>query len=195
MNQIQEKSAAFRALISFGLIGFGYMLVEIGVLQKFIIFWHHQTLALTVVLAVILVSSGIGSLISARINTPKQFALVVTSISVLAVTAAFLLGPLLIKLENSGTGLKLILTIVLTAPLFLPMGVPFPFLLRSITPLNNGKSLYPWMIGFNSITSLGGGVLAMIAAMSIGYTSVTLIGAACYFSLALLAGRNTRNNV
>ncbi len=195
MNQIQEKSAAFRALISFGLIGFGYMLVEIGVLQKFIIFWHHQTLALTVVLAVILVSSGIGSLISARINTPKQFALVVTSISALAVTAAFLLGPLLIKLENSGTGLKLILTIVLTAPLFLPMGVPFPFLLRSITSLKNGKSLYPWMIGFNSITSLGGGVLAMIAAMSIGYTSVTLIGAACYFSLALLAGRNTRNNV
>lgn len=187
MNEIQEKSAAFRGLISFGLIGFGYMLVEIGVLQKFIIFWHHQTLALTVVLSVILVSSGIGSLISARINTPKQFALVAASITALAVTAAFLLGPLLIKLENSGTGLKLILTIGLTAPLFLPMGVPFPFLLRSITSLKSGKSLYPWMIGFNSITSLGGGVLAMIAAMSIGYTSVTLLGAACYLTLALLA--------
>lgn len=193
MNEIQEKSAAFRGLISFGLIGFGYMLVEIGVLQKFIIFWHHQTLALTIVLAVILVSSGIGSLISARINTPKQFALVAAIITALAVTAAFLMGPILIDLENSGTGLKLILTIGLTAPLFLPMGVPFPFLLRSISSLKSGKSLYPWMIGFNSITSLGGGVLAMIAAMSIGYTTVTLLGAACYLTLALLAGKKAVN--
>ncbi len=186
-----EKSAAFRALLSFGAIGFGYMLVEIGILQKFIVFWHHQTLALTIVLAVILVSSGIGSLISAKIRTPRQFTLVTVIIIALAAGAALLLSPVLIRLENSGTGLKLAITLALTGPLFLPMGIPFPFLLRSLADLDSGKVLYPWMIGFNSLTSLGGGVLAMITAMGAGYTYVTLLGAACYLILALLKSNGT----
>jgi hypothetical protein len=187
LNNSSEKWPALRLFISFGMIGFGYMLVEIGVLQKFIIFWHHQTLALTVVLAVILVSSGVGSLISAHIKSDKVLALVAGVISLLAITSSLILGPILTQLEGSSSSLKLVLTILLTAPLFLPMGMPFPYLLRSTTRLSSGKKLYPWMIGFNSITTLGGGVLSMIIAMSFGYISVPLAGAACYIFLVLIS--------
>ena len=187
LNNSTERGPALRLLISFGMIGFGYMLVEIGVLQKFIVFWHHQTLALTVVLAVILVSSGVGSLISAHIKSDKVLALVAGVISLLAITSSLILGPILTQLEGSSITLKLVLTILLTAPLFLPMGMPFPYLLRSTTRLSSGKTLYPWMIGFNSITTLGGGVLSMIIAMSFGYISVPLAGAACYIFLLLIS--------
>ncbi|MFO7731539.1 MAG: hypothetical protein R6V86_12340 [Spirochaetia bacterium] len=187
LNNSSERWPALRLLISFGMIGFGYMLVEIGVLQKFIVFWHHQTLALTVVLAVILVSSGVGSLISARIKSAKVLALVAGVISLLAITSSLFLGPILTQLEGSSGPLKLLLTILLTAPLFLPMGMPFPYLLRTTTRLSSGKTLYPWMIGFNSITTLGGGVLSMIIAMSFGYISVLLAGAACYIFLLLIS--------
>ncbi|MCF7914551.1 MAG: hypothetical protein K9L66_05235, partial [Spirochaetaceae bacterium] len=191
LNKSSERWPALRLLISFGMIGFGYMLVEIGVLQKFIVFWHHQTLALTVVLAVILVSSGVGSLISAHIKSAKVLALVAGVISLLAITSSVVLGPLLIQLEGSSGPLKLLITLLLTAPLFLPMGMPFPYLLRSTTKLSSGKTLYPWMIGFNSITTLGGGVLSMIIAMSVGYISVLLAGAVCYIFLVLISLHST----
>jgi len=187
LNKSSERWPALRLLISFGMIGFGYMLVEIGVLQKFILFWHHHTPALTVVLAVVLVSTGVGSLISAQIKSDKVLALVAGVISLLAITSSLVLGPILTQLEGSSSPLKLVITLLLTAPLFLPMGMPFPYLLRSTTKLSSGKTLYPWMIGFNSITTLGGGVLSMIIAMSSGYISVPLAGAACYIFLILIS--------
>jgi len=179
----KERKPAFRHFLSFMLIGFGFMLVEIGVLQKFIVFWHHQTLALTIVLSVILVSSGIGSFLSSRLKDRLRLPLAAGATAVLSLASVVLLGPILLSMESSATAIKLLVTVLLLTPLFLPMGVPFPSLLYRTEQIAGGKALYPWMIGVNSIATLGGGVLSMILAMSIGYVSVILTGAVCYLLL------------
>src|SRR5207253_5624423 len=51
-------------LLYFVAVGLGYILVEIAFIQRFVLFLGHPTYALTVVVFLLLLSSGAGSLIS-----------------------------------------------------------------------------------------------------------------------------------
>ena len=54
-------------LTYFLFIGAGYILIEVALIQKFVLFLGHPTYALTVVIFSMLVSSGIGSFVSKRL--------------------------------------------------------------------------------------------------------------------------------
>ncbi len=179
-DEVGRNGGAVARFVSFGLIGIGYITVEIAILQKFIVFWQHQTLALAVVLSVILVSSGLGSLISARLRRTATFSGLIVAVLALLALALVFLSPVLLALEDASAGVKVLVTIVLLAPVFVPLGMPFPTLLRSSAPHR-----YPWMIGINSVTTLAGGALALIVALQFGYVFVMLSGMLAY---ALLIG-------
>src|SRR5437867_12893339 len=53
-------------LFYFIAVGLGYILVEIAFIQRFVLFLGHPTYALTVVVFLLLLSSGAGSLVSRR---------------------------------------------------------------------------------------------------------------------------------
>ncbi len=53
-------------LLYFVAVGLGYILVEISCIQRFVLFLGHPTYALTVVIFLLLLSSGAGSLLSRR---------------------------------------------------------------------------------------------------------------------------------
>src|SRR6202041_1226522 len=53
-------------LLYFVAVGLGYILVEIAFIQRFVLFLGHPTYALTVVVFLLLLSSGAGSLASRR---------------------------------------------------------------------------------------------------------------------------------
>ena len=54
-------------LLYFLAIGTGYILIEVALIQKFVLFLGHPTYALTVVIFSMLVSSGLGSFLSQKI--------------------------------------------------------------------------------------------------------------------------------
>src|SRR5262249_39037924 len=54
------------ALLYFIAVGLGYILVEVSLIQRFVLFLGHPTYALTVVVFLMLLSSGFGSLVSRR---------------------------------------------------------------------------------------------------------------------------------
>ncbi|MGB1013707.1 MAG: hypothetical protein ACPG4T_06215, partial [Nannocystaceae bacterium] len=56
----------------FGLIGFGFMFVEIGLLSRLNVFLGHPTLSLAVVLGGLIAATGIGSLLSHRIPLHRR---------------------------------------------------------------------------------------------------------------------------
>ncbi|MDA3951283.1 MAG: hypothetical protein PF508_18900 [Spirochaeta sp.] len=177
----EERRGALLLYVAFMLIGVGFIVVEIAVLQRFIVFWKHQTLALAVVLAAILVAGGLGSLLSTRIRRPTHAALVAIVIAVGTAVLMWILTPVLRSFESAGLPTKIAITFVCVVPLFVPMGIPFPYLLRQAT-----RRLYPWMMGINSFTTLTGSVLAIIVAMGMGYSTVAIIGATAYLLLAIL---------
>ena len=62
----KERAGNPASLLYFVAIGLGYILVEIAFIQRFVLFLGHPTYALTVVVFLMLLSSGAGSVVSRR---------------------------------------------------------------------------------------------------------------------------------
>ncbi len=176
----------FLKFLSFGVIGFGYMLIEVAILQKFINFWRHQTLALSIVLAVILIASGLGSLLSSRLTRNRGFVAVLGTIVVLHLLLLFGLESVLSSMERAAPSMKFLVTAAVVFPVFFFMGMPFPYLLKTSVDPHRGAVLYPWLMGFNSIATLSASILAMVLAMTLGYRSVHWAGLSFYVIQALI---------
>jgi len=158
----------------FGLLGLGYLFVEIPLLQRFILFLDHPIYAFAAVLSSLLVFSGIGSALSARL--PWKASLAVTALLLLlypiglrAMFSLFLGLPLT---------LRLLITGLVLAPLGFFMGVPFPRGTREVGV--RWPSLIPWAWAVNGSLSVVASVAAMMLALSFGFRWVLLAGSLVY---------------
>jgi hypothetical protein len=73
---------------------------------------------------------------------------------------------------------RVALTLVTLAPLAMFMGIPFATGLHYVG--RRHAAFIPWAWGLNGITSVLGSVAAILIAMSAGFTTVLLAGAAAY---------------
>lgn len=168
--------------LCFGIVGFAFMVIEIGVIQKFILFWGQQTLALALMLSLLLGSTAIGSLVSNRLHNRRKILIISLSLIPIFALLFFLFHQRLLQsFEHSAFFIKIIISALCIFPLFSLMGVPFPTFLQRIKEVD--RALLPWMIGINSITTLLGGIAAVGMAMLWGYRLVLLVGAAGYAAL------------
>ncbi len=165
-----------RVLLYFGLLGLAFLLVEIPLIQQWILLVGQPTYAFAAVVSVLLVFSSLGSLsaraawLPARIAFPALVALAVATPFVLAWLTNHTLGwPLLPRVGLAALSL---------APLAFLMGLPFPLGLAWLE--RSGPSLIPWAWAVNGCASVVAGVLAAMAALSYGFSAVLLAGAACY---------------
>ena len=69
-TQEPEDAPVAFPLLYFVAVGLGYILVEIAFIQRFVLFLGHPTYALTVVIFLLMISSGAGSLFS-RLWLPR----------------------------------------------------------------------------------------------------------------------------
>jgi hypothetical protein len=156
--------------------GSGFMLVELGLVQDFTNLLADPVLAVALVLAGLLIASGVGSAASSAWPLAGLRATAVALVVMLAVLVAarpWLLGGLLRLPELSRAAGELLL---LAAFGFL-LGVPLPVGLRLLAP-KAGQRAYAWTV--NGIFSVLASVLALPLAMSAGIRSVYLAGAGCY---------------
>ncbi len=152
--------------------------------QKFVLFWGHQTVALAYLLSLILLSTGIGSYVAGiiRMSDAKLKSSLVLII-ILSGISLTLSGPLLNTYATASTAVRITISAVLIFPVFFMMGFPFPTLLARIKQQPEGTRLVPWMIGINSIATLMGGCLAIMIAMLWGYSYVLFSGMLLYGSM------------
>ena len=105
----------------------GYILVEITFIQRFVLFLGHPTYAFTVVVFLMLLSSGLGSLVSQRwLPNPLNVKVPLLVISGMLVVYVVMLPTLLTRLVGLPFGVKLLVSGVLLIPLGFAMGFPFP---------------------------------------------------------------------
>ena len=69
-NQAAAERSVRAFLVYFLAIGAGYILIEVALIQKFVLFLGHPTYALTVVIFSMLISSGAGSFVSRQLIGP-----------------------------------------------------------------------------------------------------------------------------
>ncbi|MGD9496158.1 MAG: hypothetical protein AB7Y46_07595 [Armatimonadota bacterium] len=177
------------AVVYFMLLGGGYMLVEVCLAQKLILYLGYPALTLSVILFALLVGSGAGSLYSQ--SWPRASMLRAAAFAALGVAVAVvvLLGTLPVVLDGTlawPIGLRALVSMALLVPLGFAMGMPFPTGLREVGAW--GGAMVPWAWGVNGVASVLGSVSAMLAAKLWGFQTVLLGGAAVYaLAFALLA--------
>lgn len=176
------------ALLYFIAVGFGYILVEISLIQRFVLFLGHPTYALTVVVFLLLLSSGAGSVAARqRITSANKILALLGVIAGLIVLNVLVLPWLLSAAVGLAFVIKLCISALVLAPLGFLMGMPFPTGLRLVPTVE-------WAWALNAAASVLGSVMAMVIAIQFGLT-VTLLSAAVAYSLAALFSRTWRGTV
>jgi hypothetical protein len=182
-------------LLYFIAVGLGYILVEIAFIQRFVLFLGHPTYALTVVVFLMLLSSGAGSLMSRKWlkQTESGWRPLVVAAG-LVFLYVFVLPGTLNALIGLSLVAKLLVSALLLVPLGFAMGMPFPTGLRALASMPApefpagkaaGESAVEWAWAMNAASSVLGSVLAMVIAIHFGL-SITLACGAFAYLLALL---------
>jgi len=161
-------------LTYFCAIGLAYLLVEIPLIQKFILYLGQPTYAITIVIFSLLVFSGVGSHFSE--NIPDKWALLIL------VILSFLYPAILTGLFKLTLGLNIslrfLISLLVLAPLGFLMGIPFP---AGIQRLNqHPQSAIAWVWAVNGSSSVIASVVAAILALSFGFQWVLFAGTFCY---------------
>jgi spermidine synthase len=164
-------------MLYFVAIGLGYILVEISLIQRFVLFLGHPTYALTVVVFLLLLSSGAGSIASR--STPRA---ALAAIVVLIVLNVLVLPALLAAAVGLPFMVKLVISALVLLPLGFLMGMPFPTGLKLLA--RNGDSPVEWAWAMNAAASVLGSVSAMVIAIHFGLT-ITLLCAGLAYAMAI----------
>jgi spermidine synthase len=192
-------------LLYFVAVGLGYILVEIAFIQRFVLFLGHPTYALTVVIFLLMLSSGAGSLFSRRWLPRTQLAWMPIAL----VIAALLLDVFFLpRWLESWVGLtlysRIAVSALLLAPLGFVMGMPFPTGLRALAVRRNSSSFVgsvqpadnaiEWAWAINAAASVLGSVLAMVIAIQFGLNITLACGVFAYLlALTLLPSLHPRD--
>jgi spermidine synthase len=182
-----------RYALYFLAIGLAFLFIEIASIQRFVLFLGHPLYAVAVVLSAFLVFAGLGSGMAARLEAalaalgrPPASAV---SIAVLGITSMALLQLLLLPavfrwLMPLADAPKVLLSLLLIAPLAFCMGLPFPLALSRLA--RQAPKLVPWVWGINGCASVASAVLATLLAMSLGFNAVVVIAIALYAAAAMM---------
>ena len=162
-------------------IGLGYMFIEIALMQRLIIFLGHPTYALSVVLFALLLSSGVGSLLTSRFsNSPGNRADVIClGLLLLSLLVFEISTPLLTSPYRAAANItRTLIAIGILFPLGFFMGMAFPLGMKRASL--STSALTPWLFGANGAMSICASVLAVIISMGFGISATFWTGAFCY---------------
>jgi predicted membrane-bound spermidine synthase len=169
-------------LLYFLAIGAGYILIEVALIQKFVLFLGHPTYALTVVIFSMLVSSGLGSYFSRRIlgDDHRRLYRALMLIAVLVALLAAVVTPVLAAGVGLPLPLKFVITVLLISPAGFVMGMPFPTGLKRLEAWHKPSVRWAWSL--NAAASVLGSVGALVCGIYLGLVETLLAGGLLYLA-------------
>ncbi|MGB1698544.1 MAG: hypothetical protein ACPHRO_01240, partial [Nannocystaceae bacterium] len=179
----------------FGLIGTGFMFVEIGLLSRLDVLLGDPVRALAVLLGGIILGAGLGSLASAylKLEDARIRSWIFPTIPCLCIVTAVLVSALVGTQLIEGSAVSRNLAAFLLV--FVPgagMGICFPMGLRLADAHGERDSIGPWLWGINGATGVCASSLALACTMVWGISTTLWIGAVCYLALLIPARRMAR---
>jgi hypothetical protein len=174
-------------LLYFLFIGAGYILIEVALIQKFVLFLGQPVYALTVVIFSMLASSGLGSAFSRQLIGPREggareggLIKVLGCVALLAALLALVATQAMTALLWLPIQLKIVLTVAMIAPLGFAMGMPFPSALRRLEEWHAPSVRWAWSL--NAASSVLGSVAALMCAIYLGLAQTLIIGGLFYLA-------------
>lgn len=178
--------------VYFSLIGAGFMLTEIALIQRLSVYLGHPVYALGILLFTIILSAGIGSYLSSFINANNRKRLILYPIiaaAAILLTKAGISFALTYYIE-SNFSFKVCSSVLLIFPLGLLLGIFFPVGMRLAGKENS--IVTPWFWGLNGIFGVLFSCLAVFISIYAGISVNFYLAAICYALVALVIQRISR---
>jgi len=174
-------SASLAWLAYFGALGAGFMLIEVSVLQRFVLLLGHPVYSLTVTLFSLLLGTGLGAAWSRRFDGKRlrqSGAIGVAAVAVLAVAVIVVLTPIVSWAIPLPRAMRMGVAVALLVPVGVVLGIPMPTGLRLLHQAS--PQMIPWAWGMNGALSVLGATLAIFIAMNWGFRVALLAASATY---------------
>jgi hypothetical protein len=172
------------ALAYFTIIGLGFMLIQIPMLQRFSIYLGHPTYTFSIVLFLMILAAGLGSLMSDRIRLDRGAPVRVPILIGAAIVAeALLIQPAIDATIGWQLAGRTMVVALFIAPLAFALGLCFPIGMRLVG--RHSDRITAWMWGVNGASGVIASILAVMGSMWLGINSSLLVAAILYALLAL----------
>jgi len=177
----------YAGIAYFALIGIGFMLAEIALLQRLSTVLGHPTYSLVAVLGSMVASAGIGSLLSEKLPLDRApYAhLFPIALALLIGLVAWVLPQGAAWAQPGSLAVRVGFAVGITSVLGLALGIAFPSGMRMCRGVLDDEA--PWLWGINGITSVVSSSLAMAIAISFGMSWLLLLAAVAYLLLTVPA--------
>jgi hypothetical protein len=175
-------------LAYFGMLGAGFMLVEVALLQRFVLLLGHPVYSLAVTLFSLLLGTGAGSFLSRRIadaHVRSRLVAALFGVTLLSLVAIVALPSIIRATIGATLAARIALAVALLFPAGLLMGLPLPAGVRLLA--RRQTELLPWAWAMNGALSVLGATLAVFIAMNWGFSMTLLTGGLVYAGAAGLA--------
>ncbi len=167
-----------RPVAYFASLGAGFMLAEVGLVQRMHVVHGHPTYALVVVLAGLLVATGVGSALSATVVRSRRAVSVAALVaaSMLAIMPWAIIGPLAHATLLSPFAVRVAWCGACAAAIGVVLGMLFPSALMFTTR----ERATPVALAIGGATSVVGSVLAVVLSVAFGIPATFMASAALY---------------
>jgi predicted membrane-bound spermidine synthase len=154
------------------------MFIEITTIQRFILVLGNTIYSISTVFFILLLSSGIGSYYSGKINPgTRQHVIILSTIGGLSIIFG-LISPLVHLILGLSYPLRVIMTFFIVGPIGFLMGMPFPLGIRLLSYSN--KEFINWAWAINGCASVIGSIVPIIIALYFGFSRVYIIAGITY---------------
>jgi hypothetical protein len=188
-----KEQADYKSILYFFFIGISFIVVEIILIKIFQLYLGSPAYSISGIIFSLLVSSGVGSLLSKRINSlfkEKTILYLAIFIFFILILYALFLFKLIYLLIQFGLALRLLITFILISILGVPMGVFFPTGMRYLGETN--KSMIGWAWGANAFATVLGSVLTVIVAINWNFSYAMVFAALSYLLAGFIFPRRRR---
>jgi hypothetical protein len=197
LPSVRQAAARIAALGSayFLLIGLGFMFVEIGLIQRISVYLGHPVYGLSIGLFGIVVSTGVGSLLSSRVSVLSESRLLLWSI-ILGAYLALLpvwLSLLIDHFASAMLPIRAAVSLLAIAPPGVLMGFGFPMGMQIVNGIDARPT--PWFWGINGAAGVLAAGVAVAISISFSISTTLWCGAVCYLVLGPVAVMLARRSV
>jgi hypothetical protein len=181
-----KASLAWLGTLYFALIGLGFMFIEIGIIQRVSLFLGHPVYGLAIGLFSIILSTGIGSLISERLklDAPARLLGWAVLLSLFVVLLAFWFPALVSAFEGRSLMVRVLVALIAIVPSGLLMGFGFPTGMRLVNAIDTRPT--PWFWAINGAAGVLAASVAVATSIAFSINASLWIGATCYLLLGPL---------
>ena len=177
------RRLAWSGTAYFFLIGAGFIFFEIALMQRMSVFLGHPTYSLSIVLFSMILSAGIGSLLSDRfmVTSSMRFLAWAVTTGCYLLSLTVWLTPLLTATEIGPLLVRGIIAVAAIFPAGILLGFGFPTGMRLISAVDTRPT--PWFWGINGAAGVLSSSLAVLCSTAYGISVSVIVAAVCYFLL------------